>query len=143
MKPDRTSLDLAFPHPIYGTFTPVKLHLEYPLAPGETEEDAWDAGKKRMEEWFASRYPDPNQRSAPSIQEVGYVAPQSVLTTTPNREETVIKVVKETPKNRIEALVADINSCTEIKVLESYKLMVKKDDTLQAAYDNKLKSLQK
>ena len=57
MKPDRAHIDLAFPHPILGQFFPVKLHLEYPLGPTDHEHDALDAGKKSIEEWFASRYP--------------------------------------------------------------------------------------
>lgn len=63
MKPDRAFIDLAFPHPVNGTFTPVKLHLEYPLAPNETEQDAWDAGKKTMEEWVNSRFYQPYNES--------------------------------------------------------------------------------
>lgn len=44
-------------------------------------------------------------------------------------------------EERIARLIEDINSCSEIKVLESYRLMVKANDQLQAAYDNRMKEL--
>lgn len=39
------------------------------------------------------------------------------------------------------SLIRDINSCTELKVLESYKIIVKGKPDLQAAYDTKLNQL--
>lgn len=60
MKPDRTGFFVTFPHPIYGTFAPVKLSLEYPIGEGETEQLAWDCAKKSTEEWFNLRYPSPD-----------------------------------------------------------------------------------
>lgn len=60
MKPDRTGFFATFPHPIYGTFAPVKLSLEYPLGKNDKEEDAWDAAKESTENWFNSRYPSPD-----------------------------------------------------------------------------------
>lgn len=47
--------------------------------------------------------------------------------------------VKEPPKT----LVEQISSCTELKVLESYRLIAKTSPECQKAYDNKLKELQK
>lgn len=40
-------------------------------------------------------------------------------------------------------MINSINSCTEIKVLESYKIMAKSNPILQAAYEEKLKELEK
>jgi uncharacterized cupredoxin-like copper-binding protein len=40
------------------------------------------------------------------------------------------------------AIINDIKSCKELKVLESYRLIVKNNPELQEAYDNKLKELQ-
>lgn len=39
------------------------------------------------------------------------------------------------------SLIRDINSCTELKVLESYRLIVKGKPELQTAYDTKLNQL--
>lgn len=45
--------------------------------------------------------------------------------------------------NPIEGLVEDINSCTDIKVLDTYKLLVRGNDQLTAAYEKKLAELKK
>lgn len=55
---------------------------------------------------------------------------------------TVIKPVADEPRSTVDALIADINSCTELKVLESYRLIAKSNAELLYAYDNKLKQLQ-
>lgn len=39
------------------------------------------------------------------------------------------------------ALIADIYSTTELKVLESYRIMAKTKPELQAAYDQQMKKL--
>ncbi len=48
----------------------------------------------------------------------------------------------EKPLTKEEALIQDINSCTELKVLQSYQLIVKSKPEFQEAYNNKLKKLQ-
>lgn len=50
-----------------------------------------------------------------------------------------VQVEKEQPKS----LVEQIKSCTELKVLESYRLIAKVNPETQQAYDNKLKELKK
>lgn len=60
IRPDRTTFFASFPHPIYGTYSPIKLSNEYPLGEHNTDWEAWDAAKKSMEAWFASRYPSPD-----------------------------------------------------------------------------------
>lgn len=40
------------------------------------------------------------------------------------------------------SIIDQINSCTEVKVLESYKIIAKSKVEIQEAYDNKLKQLQ-
>lgn len=137
MKPDRAVIDLSFPHPIYGTFTPVKLHLEYPLAPGETEDDAWDAGKKSMEQWVASRYPDPNPDSKTNSGLITHFNGSA------NETKSLPIISKEPEERRIGILVADIYSCPDIKTLETYKFLAKTKPELQAAYTQQLEKLSK
>lgn len=71
---------------------------------------------------------------------------------TNNFEDTLVPVIQperfdtepinELPEDqRITALISDINSCKDIKVLESYRFIVKQNDQLQAAYDLKMKEL--
>lgn len=54
---------------------------------------------------------------------------------------------KPQPKEKIEptevGMLNAINSCTEIKVLETFRLLVKNNPQFQSAYDNKLKALSK
>lgn len=52
-----------------------------------------------------------------------------------------IKVDKVPEEERVSKLIEDLNTCTSIKVLESYKLIAKLNPSVQAAYDLKLKEL--
>ena len=126
MKPDRTIIRLSFPHPIYGTFTPIRVEYEYPLGPEDNDQDALDDGKARAEAWVTSRYPDPN----------GALKPTEVS------QDTLIRS-KQPEQDRIALLIADIYSCKHLKTLESYQLMVKKDARLQAAYIQQQEKLSK
>ena len=59
--------------------------------------------------------------------------------------ETAAMEVPEVQKPKEEAqssIIEDINSCTELKVLEAYKLIAKSNPEFQKAYDLKLKQLQ-
>jgi hypothetical protein len=44
-------------------------------------------------------------------------------------------------QDRVQQLIQDIGTCKDLKVLESYRLMVKANPDLQTAYDNKLQEL--
>lgn len=133
MKPDRAAIDLSFPHPVFGTFTPIKIHLEYPLAPGQTEEDAWDHGKKSMEEWFMSRYPP---------LDLGFPAHTAPPKYEQSQTSSTIPVISKDPEERrIGMEIADIYSCQDLKILQSYKLIAKSKPELQAAYDQQYKKL--
>ena len=46
-------------------------------------------------------------------------------------------------KEETKPLIEQISSCTELKVLESYRLIAKVNPEAQKAYDNKLKELKK
>ncbi len=64
---------------------------------------------------------------------------------TPNGKPITFEQVGETQvirsANPIEALIQDINSCGEVKVLETYKLMVKGKPEVEKIYEEKMKSL--
>lgn len=52
-------------------------------------------------------------------------------------------VYSQPPSAKTQEVIIDgINSCTELKVLESYALIAKNYPNIKAAYDNKLKELQ-
>lgn len=128
-KPDRTTYFFIAPHPIYGTFAPIKMATEYPLGENDTQEEAWDDAKQRAEAWAAKNFP---------AVDLGVAAMMSYGQ--PGSAKEIIQ--ERTPEDkRIAALVADISSCTELKVLESYRLMAKADPQLQAAYEQQYKKL--
>lgn len=56
--------------------------------------------------------------------------------------QDAIPIQKQDPEEiRIGLLIQDIESCKDIKTLESYKFLVKGKPEFQKAYDNKLKQL--
>lgn len=127
MKPDRTTYFFSVPHPVYGTFAPIKMATEYPLGENETEEQAWDEAKRRAEAWARVNFP-------------GLVLEDSHNEVSPLSSEPIIRS-KQPPAERISLLIADICSCEDVKILESYRIMAKGHPDLQAAYDRQLNKL--
>lgn len=121
MKPEKIVLHLSFPHPVYGTFTPVKMEYHIFIDSPEEEHAALDHSKNTLTEWFTRNYPALDQQST----------------------ESSISKTKEPEDKRIGVLVADIYSCESIKVLETYKLMAKTKPELQAAYNQQYEKLSK
>lgn len=69
---------------------------------------------------------------------------ESTVVSIPIEEIMEIQAPKKSSKERQEqTLIDSINSCTELKVLESYRLIAKSKPELQSAYDLKLQSLKK
>ena len=48
---------------------------------------------------------------------------------------------EESRLSATQSIINDINTCKEVKVLESYRLIAKSNHEIQTAYDNKLKLL--
>lgn len=48
---------------------------------------------------------------------------------------------EESRLSATQSIINDINTCKEVKVLESYRLIAKSNPEIQTAYDNKLKLL--
>lgn len=57
IRPDRTTYFFIAPHPIHGTFAPIKMATEYPLGENNTQEEAWSDAKRRAEEWAIKNFP--------------------------------------------------------------------------------------
>lgn len=96
---------------------------------GETAEQLLDRTADTVEGWFNRRHSD-----GPTAEQSNAMNPYPI---TP-----VIAAEKPLPEDqRIASLIADIYSCQELKVLESYKLIVKTNQSLQEAYDQMLKKL--
>ena len=56
--------------------------------------------------------------------------------------DAITNAESKSPKESAQTdMIAAINSCTDIKVLESYRLIAKSNPEFQEAYDKKLKEL--
>lgn len=60
-----------------------------------------------------------------------------------NHLRSIEEIIPVSNKSPLEAMTEAINSCEEIKVLETYRLMAKSSPELQAVYDAKQKELEK
>jgi hypothetical protein len=131
MKPDRTTYFFIAPHPIYGTFAPIKMATEYPLGEDDLQEDAWDDAKQRAEAWAAKNFPALDREAARMLS-YGQAGSAKEI------------IQQKTPEDqRVAALIADIYSCTELKTLESYRIMAKAKPELLAAYEQQYEKLSK
>jgi len=65
-----------------------------------------------------------------------------ILSATPTSPLSEIAAEKPIPQDqRIRSLIDDVCSCTDLKILESYRLLAKRSPELQQAYDEMLKKL--
>lgn len=76
IRPEKIVLHLSFPHPVYGTFTPIKLEDHQFIDTQEEKEEALNIAKKRLEDWYWKNYPrldlgippcEPSQASNPKV----------------------------------------------------------------------------
>lgn len=122
IKPDRTTYFFIAPHPIWGTFAPIKMATEYPLEEGQTQEEAWDDAKKRAEEWAAKNFPKVDL-SAADMLSYGQSGSKEI-------------VQQRTPEDkRIATFIADVYSCKSIEELNEYGRLAKTYPLVQAAFD--------
>lgn len=111
------------PHPIEGSVRPLRMGGEIPLGPDDDPQEAWAWAEQQVNQASDAR----SKRILLNVQQ----------------GETRLMPRKEPAENTIAALIADIYSCQELKVLESYRIMVKKDQQLQAAYNQMFEKLSK
>lgn len=117
MKIDRITFQKAF---VTGPFLQEKLGMEILIdtANGETPEAAYTLAKQIVEQW--------HKDNNPVIPESSQLAPP-----------VEIQVSKEPEEIRIGVLVEDIKSCDSLKVLDTYKFLVKGNPQLQHAFNQK------
>ena len=107
--------------------------VEASLRPGETMEDALDELDERLTAWHKKRYPHLYETQPSPIPERPFAYRQE--------QTPVISKDKQSESDRIGTMIADIYSCSEIKVLEGYRLLAKTKPEFQAAYDQQMKKL--
>ena len=118
MKVDRISYQKLFP---LGVYTNERIGMEAQLQDGDVYEDCFAELKKEVEAFHKSTNQQLYQDSDSPV--ASFQKPDS----------------KESATER---MLTAINTCTEMKVLETFKLLVKNNQVFQEAYDNKLKSFQ-
>lgn len=115
MKVEKIFYQKLFPT---GPYSNEKIGVEVIVEPGETAEDCLTAAKNTVSEWHKQHNPD--------------------LYT----EQAEIRPEKPLPEDkRIAVLIRDIQSCTELVVLDSYRILVKTNSALEEAYNIKRKEI--
>ncbi len=120
MKIEKISYQKLFP---LGAFINEKIGVEMQLDEGDNPVQVLNEAKKLVEKYHIDTNPQMYIDDVPQI-------------------STTTTIDQVQPLTKVASLIQQINSCEEIKVLESYKLIVKTDPDLQRAYDKKLKQLQ-
>lgn len=119
MKPEKITYQKAF---VIGPYLQDKVGIEAFVNEGETIAQALTRAKKEIDEWHESAWP-------------------LLKVDTGLQEPAIIQTEKPSTEDRIAQLIKDIQSCTEVKVLESYKLIAKNNACLRAAYDQQYEKL--
>lgn len=119
MKIEKINYQRAY---VTGPFLQDKMGMEISIDTdrGETPDAAYSWAKEIMDNWHKTNNP---HLEGTTITDV----PEEVDTTR--------------PADAKEALIADIASCKEVKVLESYRLLAKTNPEFQVAYDKKMEEL--
>ncbi len=102
-----------------GLYSNIRPSMEATLEQGDTPEQCLTELKQRLDNWFWETHPELSQQRGTQIREVEKVESQSPLT----QEQSIIR---------------DISSVTDLKVLESYKLIAKNNPNIQTAYETQL-----
>jgi hypothetical protein len=120
MQIERVTYQKVFP---LGMYINEKIGVDYLLNEGDDPKAALEAAKKLCQEF--------HEETNKGL----YIAPAAEWDNLPEVQRTK-------PVSKIEAMKADISTCTDQKVLESYKLIVKNNPDLQETYDLTLKKIQ-
>jgi len=120
----------------------VILHKLFPYAPylneyigledeqrvGETELEGIERLRKLVEQSHKNRYPEL------------YI--DSIIDTVSMSKVSNQATNEDSKEDATQRMITAINSCTGLKVLETFKLLVKNNPVFQEAYNNKLKQFQ-
>lgn len=121
MKLSRVQIYKTFPTGVYWE----KLVAEFDLEPGDDPNEAYDAGRKLVEENHRKAYPELYVDQASEIPYINTI------------------LANDRPKSQVESMIADIKTVTDIKVLDTYLFLAKNNKNVMDAYHKKLAELQK
>lgn len=128
MKIDRVSYQRLMPT---GMYSNERIGIEAMLDEGEKPEEAISQLKQMVEEFHKQSNPQFYQEGG----EVGMAYPEILAGREP--------ITQDAKEKRVLLLIGDINSCKEVKVLESYRLIAKQIPEIQSAYEKKMQELSK
>lgn len=128
---EKISLLVPFVDDQYGTYLQKKVTMDIILQEGETPEKALDYALETVTAWNES-----TKKAQPNM------PPMDLTGLPPHLATQVVRSDRPVPEvERKRKLMDDIYSCTELKVLESYRLLAKSSPELQQSYDEMLKKL--
>lgn len=104
-----------------GMYQSERIGVEIVLNEGEDEKEALTLAKKTVEEYHQANLPPEEECRGFVVKDV------------PGQSQR--------PKDQKQALIYDIDSCTELTVLESYRLLANAYPEIKEAYDQKHKKL--
>jgi hypothetical protein len=100
--------------------------LSAPVKEGQTWDYVWDELERQAIEKHFNKYKE--------LYEMRGTVERTI--------EPIIQTNESSKEKQVLAIIASINTCTELKVLESYRLIAKSNPQIQEAYNNKLNQLQ-
>ncbi len=109
-----------------GSFLNVRYGMEISIDSDAEAERAYELAKELVHETHKKQFPFMYEKKAPIY----------------SGEEPVIEVKKSSALTQVELLKQQMSTCTELKTLESYKLLVKSNPELQDFYNHQQKIIE-
>lgn len=126
-----------------GQYINERIGVEIQVDPDESEVDALREAKRIVEQFHKDN--NPQLYTETPIQPQYFNGSFPIHDKEGNRIHSGVNIEPITPKTQPHSTIEAINSCTTLKVLQEFDLIVqnmgKKYPEIQEAYDNKLKEL--
>ncbi len=122
--------------PLPQPYANVRLSIKIILEPGDTIEDCFKRGHHEANANFNKLFPQITVNPEYARHLTNANAEYHNAAKFPMQEIQI-----DPKQSATERMIAAINSCTEVKTLESFKLLVKNNAEFQAAYDEKMNQL--
>jgi hypothetical protein len=131
MKIEKVSYQKSYP---IGPFLQEKISFEASVD-GDSPEEVISRLRKMADDWHTANNPHI------ADDQVGPYGGTITIPAINAPNTTVVQQKSEPVESRIATIAKDIESCTELKVLESYRLLAKTKPEWKFIYDKRLKEL--
>lgn len=122
-----------------GNYESVRIGADVLINPGEDAKQALNEAKEFVEQWRKENNAYHFADTTPDIPIIPKSYNSSIMRS-PNQPEEVYEKYTSS-KASPQSMTDQINSCKDLKTLESYKFIVKGKKDLEEIYNNKLKEL--